>query len=614
MLASMDIDDRAKPAVQAYRHAVEAFPPSSQTAIVLACMRQCPAFQLVTLYIIASIWSQTPTAAIVLLLPFTAVECRRLHLWYQSIREYVSNNTKIEEDGDSTGIISSVQPMTLLLMDERYCLTSRNPPLLLVWQNVCASVSALEMGLTAARCVQTTVVAVDFASNVMSLVDFGYKVAQHGWMHGLSLVAFELLHLHTTRTDLDNITSLFQQEQRLRGAKYTGAAINAVRNSQKISRNIQALMEEEDRLVGPLLAFIPVLIGYGWLWGRDKDDFGSDQIRPESTVVIEEVHEDENNPSSSSSGPMSNSHNQSTKQIHEMANQQIVSVAPRLSDSSVVVTHSAHGDCDEQSASPSELAGELEVESGRTTVLAHDDISTQQAFIHKLDDNELCSRQGSHNISARDEEKSHQADIRDENAGFSSTLQLDATELLERRWSSSDESFFAIKADAQWNENGTIQDSRMNIINSENDDYEPLRTLKNDLTETSQPSDNVSSILSRLVLVEQNNNEGQLLANHLFPDENGILDPEDDGFEPLKNEDYSQPKTNETEGVEFFADARSQNQNETCNNGDNLLFKIGGGLAIVGAVVAGGIALANANNRDDQGKDDRNKKSHEHTS
>jgi hypothetical protein len=607
MLASMDIDDRAKPAVQAYRHVVEAFPPSLQTAIVLACTRQCPAMQLVALYGICSSWSQIPVVAIVLLIPFITVECRRMYLWYQSVRQYVSNKSSLDEDGDSSGVISTVQPMTLLLMDERYCLTSRVPPLLLVWQNICASVSALEVGLTAARCVQTTVVAADFASNVLSLVDFGYKVAQHGWMHGLSLVALELLHLHTTRTDVDNITSLFQEEQSLRGAKYTGAAINAVRNSQKISRNIQALMEEENRLVGPLLAFIPALIGYGWLWGHDKEYSGSDQIRTESTVVIEEIREDEIYHSSSSPQQMPNTH----KQMHESTSQNIVPVA-----SSVFLTHSSHGDCHENSESRSERTRELEVETSGTKVSAHDCISTKQEVIHKSDDDGLCSRQISQTIPARDKAPSEQADIGDEGTEFRSTLQLDSMEVRSRLRSSTDESVCAINSEA----NGTNTEETKDISNSQDDDYEPLHTLNNDQTKTNHPPDNALSKLSIMLLYERNDNDGQFMKNLRFPDENGILDPEDDDFAPLQNHDCIRPKTNgkaesrETIGAEFPADANSQSQNEICNDGDNLLFKIGGGLAIVGAVVAGGIALANANKRDDQGKDSRNNKSHEHTS
>jgi hypothetical protein len=97
----------------------------------------------------------------------------------------------------------------------------KSPTLLVVWRNMCDSVSALEVGLTAARCVQTTVVAVDFAANIMSLAQFGFEVSQQGWAYGLAVVLKEMLHLHT------NSNPGFRSPD----AKYTNAAMDALTDS-----------------------------------------------------------------------------------------------------------------------------------------------------------------------------------------------------------------------------------------------------------------------------------------------------------------------------------------------------------------------------------------------
>jgi hypothetical protein len=140
----------------------------------------------------------------------------------------------------------------------------------------------LEVGLTAARCVQTTVVAVDFAANIMSLAQFGFEVSRQGWGYGLAVVLKEMLHLHTNSNP----------GSRSPDAKYTNAAMDALTNSQRVGRNVRILMVEEDvgRVLGPIFSFIPILLGQGWLWDR------RDALRPStaSTVEITEVEELDN--------------------------------------------------------------------------------------------------------------------------------------------------------------------------------------------------------------------------------------------------------------------------------------------------------------------------------
>lgn len=72
--------------------------------------------------------------------------------------------------------------------------------------------------------------------------------------------------------------------------KYTRAALSAVSNSRKMSNNFKIIMEEEDhvqQIFGPVVGFLSILVGRGWIWGRDE---GAPPIRtPQSTVQIEEL-------------------------------------------------------------------------------------------------------------------------------------------------------------------------------------------------------------------------------------------------------------------------------------------------------------------------------------
>lgn len=298
MLASMNLDVRAKPAVRGYKRAVEAFPPSRSAATALGAARRCPAIMLLCFYILFRLLGLylSPFTAMLILLPFSTFETWRVRMWVEGCKQAMDPSST---DLNKLWYFESVDPMTILLMDESFCLTARLPTLLVVWQNVCASVETLEVSLTAARCVQTTVVAVDFAANIISLASFGYEVSQHGWLHGLEIVAKELMHLHSTGTVLSTLSHGISTPI---GASYTSAAVSAVRNSQTMSRNLRVLLEEENtsKVIGPVLGLLAQLIGQGWLWGRDRHE--SIQVtprEPRSTLEIVELDEEgeEANPS-----------------------------------------------------------------------------------------------------------------------------------------------------------------------------------------------------------------------------------------------------------------------------------------------------------------------------
>jgi hypothetical protein len=275
MLASMDLDTHAKPAVMAYKKAVESFPPSREIAILLSVARRCPA-------LLALLWEllfarSGSLLSTVTLLPFIAFELFRCKSWGESCKRAACRpRTSSPIAGDGALFLENVDPMVILLSGDKLLL-HRPPTLLGVWMNVVSSVAALEMGLTAARCVQTTTAAIDFAQNIMSLAEFGYKVASRGWVHGAVVLAKEV-YIHQTRINTSSHET-----------KYTNAAIRAVENSRRVSQNLQVLSEGMNAgdLLPPLLSFVSFASGRGWLWGRDEN--ATAFSGPQSTVVIEEL-------------------------------------------------------------------------------------------------------------------------------------------------------------------------------------------------------------------------------------------------------------------------------------------------------------------------------------
>ena len=285
LLHTLNVDDRARPAVLAYKRVVESFPPPRSHAIFLSIIRRCPAMLMLLYRYLTG--SDLAFATTVTLLPFAVMESYRILHWAEACQRALESGVRsvareetANRESIRTPLISlpiDMDPMCILLSGDHYTPTFP-PPLLQVWINICSSVHALETGLTAARCVQTTAVAADFASNIISLAQFGVEVTQFGWLHGITVLAREIMHIHAT--------------QSTGGARYTSAAVNAVRNGQIVARNVQALSEEDagNPVLDPLVGVLTAIVGRGWLWGREQEEQRSPAV---STVTIEELPPDE---------------------------------------------------------------------------------------------------------------------------------------------------------------------------------------------------------------------------------------------------------------------------------------------------------------------------------
>ena len=264
MLMSLDVDERGPSAVEAYRKAVESFPPTRNFAIGVSVARRCPAFLALTLRLFMGYPGSVTT--IVVLLPFIVLEYFRIRAWMQtcSTLANVDKNITDENDSENHENLSSVDSIVILLSGDNDN-PSQPPTLVLVWQNIQSSVSALEVGLTATRCIQTTSVAVDFAGNIMSLVQLGYEVKEFGLIHGLASVGKEIFLLNTSESN--------SKQGITQSLKYTGAAMDAVRNGQIVARNLQILLEDEKipPLFSPIVEFLCAISGHGRLWGHKEN-------------------------------------------------------------------------------------------------------------------------------------------------------------------------------------------------------------------------------------------------------------------------------------------------------------------------------------------------------
>lgn len=288
MLASMDLDQHAKPAVLAYKRAVEGFPPTRHVAIFLSLVRRCPAFLAWLWFYSAAV--RFPWTMTLVLSPFVAMDFLRLNEWMASCQKaacqlgVVTAADAVESSSDDIGnknFLGELEPMTILLSGDHFT-ADRPPTLLLVWSNVVSSVSALEMGLTAARCIQTTAVAAAFAQNMLSLAEFGAQVSEHGWFYGWSLLLQEWFQSAEDSGRSANTSP-----------KYTTAAINAVLHGNMVARNLRVLAEEGDNNLtfGHLWQFVTTFLGQGWSGQAQAD--GRADPRTASTVEISEVNDDD---------------------------------------------------------------------------------------------------------------------------------------------------------------------------------------------------------------------------------------------------------------------------------------------------------------------------------
>jgi hypothetical protein len=285
MLLSFSVDDRAEPAVSAYRNAVESFPPKKETAVTISIFRRCPALITLICHIFLLKDFKSFFISCVILCPFIAMEVYRINMWMEACQQFAPaeinddvDEDRIEEDWRIPTCLKNVNTMTILLSGDVHS-TFRPPSLLLVWHNIVSSVSALEVGLSTARCAETTAVAVDFAGSAVSLVQFGFEISQHGLLHGLIVMVNEIVSIHASGRDINSLDLLDDDKS----TRYTKAAIRVVNSGQRVVRNINSLSKDQNvmAIAQPFLSYLGLIIGHKWLWGKD-DEKSEDVSQTES--------------------------------------------------------------------------------------------------------------------------------------------------------------------------------------------------------------------------------------------------------------------------------------------------------------------------------------------
>ena len=274
MLESLDVDGKAKPAIQSYKSTIENIPPSRNIAIIFSLGRRCPAALVLLMWY--STGSFDSLCATLTLLPCIWMETERLKEWLQSFHRAVEmedsnfrigrNELPIPNENSKAWVPHEIEPMTILLSSDAY--SPYNPSSSQqVWANVKASVGALESGMTAVRCVHTTCVATALTFNVVSLAQFGVEVYSKGWLQGTALVAKDLMTFVATGQERN-------RARRGTGGQFTEAAVNAARNSQVMAKNVTILMKEEggNELVKPAVDLLGAVVGKGWLWGKEEEE------------------------------------------------------------------------------------------------------------------------------------------------------------------------------------------------------------------------------------------------------------------------------------------------------------------------------------------------------
>ena len=76
MMTSLNVDERAKPAVKSYKLAIESIPPPRRVAIAVAIARRCPA--LLSSSLLLFVQPSRSIQSLMLLLPLILLEVMRV--------------------------------------------------------------------------------------------------------------------------------------------------------------------------------------------------------------------------------------------------------------------------------------------------------------------------------------------------------------------------------------------------------------------------------------------------------------------------------------------------------------------------------------------------------
>jgi len=264
MMKSLNVDERAKPAVKSYKLAIESIPPPRHMAIAVAIARRCPALlsSSLLLFLQPSRWIQS----VLLLLPLILLEAMRVKEWLTACHQteellQIRSNENAKTKGEignnflSTLLPFTMDPMHILLSEDCYSTYNRGTALQ-VWFNVNNSIQALSSGLVAMECAH---VASNLAFDVISLAQFADEVRNEGIKHGLGLLLTDMYHFHLEASK--KAPGSGTQSETPSKSKYSAAAVSIVENSKNLSQSVSNLVQGDSEENG-LFSFVAGLF-YG---------------------------------------------------------------------------------------------------------------------------------------------------------------------------------------------------------------------------------------------------------------------------------------------------------------------------------------------------------------
>lgn len=141
--------------------------------------------------------------------------------------------------------------MDILLSKDDISIDSRGTALQ-IWYNVESSISALESGLVAVKCVHTASVATDLAFNVMSLSKYATELHSVGFAQGLFTVLLDIFLFHMDSTDDMNKSS--RPNNRTKISSTTAAVVD---NTNVLKKNLSELLDGDkvrQNIVSPIIS------------------------------------------------------------------------------------------------------------------------------------------------------------------------------------------------------------------------------------------------------------------------------------------------------------------------------------------------------------------------
>ena len=374
-LRDLDIaEPLVKPFIVAYKRILQTFPPSHSTAFWVSLTSKCPV-SLVLLILLsgscitASLTSLLPLFYVstwwevddgrppswffcanqgwCLLFPLATLEVFRVRQWILSCfttaklrrqrqqEQQQRWDTLEEQGGDQEGPViiqlfgwqlqvpsnqqlplQKEDPMILLLCYEDSLQTLPTPLILQIWWKAVDNVlPALEMGLTATRCVETTTAAVDLHNNVQVLA---HGIRDGGWMHGFELILQEMILLTCLTAmgpendfidDSDNDDAPVDPigDTHRRTLRYIPAISAVFQSSRRMSQNLWALSvastagnnsahDDERRLFFVLQAvqnFVGATARRCWWYEHHGEEYQNPNQEPADETLLEaEEHEE----------------------------------------------------------------------------------------------------------------------------------------------------------------------------------------------------------------------------------------------------------------------------------------------------------------------------------